>query len=281
MNRRTFLPLVMSPFATSLWGRTLSTIGVQLYTVRGVLPKQPLETLKAIHDLGYREVEATYGDLDKIAPLITQAGLLPVSLHLDFALFGEGKEADLAKGLKSAKTYGFRYVVCPYVPPAQRSGLDGMRKLAQRLNEAGAQAQSNGLRLCYHNHAFEFEPLEGTTPFKVLLAETKPQNLALEMDVFWVSVAGQQPVDLLKAYKGRVPLVHLKDKASNVPVQYKEGLAKESFKEVGHGSLDFPAILKAATAAGVQHYFVEQDQTPGDPLASLRESYTFLHPLKY
>lgn len=282
MTRRTFLPAAaLLPLARSAWARTLSTVGVQLYTVRSVLPNQPLETLKAIHDIGYREVEAVFANLAKIAPLFAQAQLKPVSLHLDFALFGPGKEADLTTALADAKRYGFRYVVCPYVPPPERTGLEGMRKLAQRLNEAGGQAQSQGLRLCYHNHAFEFEPLEGTTPFAVLLSETKPDRLALELDVFWVSVAGHQPVELLQAHKGRVPLIHLKDKARAVPVQYKESVPKEAFQEVGHGSLDFPAILKAAETAGVEHYFVEQDQTPGDPLASLRDSYNYLHTLKY
>lgn len=281
MTRRTFLPTALLPLAPLARAKTLPAIGVQLYTVRSVMPAEPLVTLKAIRDIGYKEAEATFGGLDKIAPLIKQSGLKPVSLHLDFALFLPGKEKEMTAALADAKKYGFQYVVCPYVPPPQRGGLEAMRKLAMRLNSVGAEAKASGLKLCYHNHAFEFEPLEGTTPFDVLMKETKPENMALEMDVFWVSVAGHDPVELLNAQKGRVLLAHLKDKEKSVPVQYKESVDKGAFKEVGHGSLDFPAILKAASAAGVQHYFVEQDQTPGDPVASLKDSYSYLQHLQY
>lgn len=101
------------------------------------------------------------------------------------------------------------------------------------------------------------------------------------MDVFWVSVGGGDPVELLRRYAGRVPLIHLKDKAAGTPVQYNEAVAGTAFKEVGAGTLDFAAILRAASTAGVKHYFVEQDSTPGDPLASLRQSFDYLHGLKY
>jgi sugar phosphate isomerase/epimerase len=101
------------------------------------------------------------------------------------------------------------------------------------------------------------------------------------MDVFWVSVAGQDPVEMLKQYKGRVPLIHLKDKATGTAVQYDEKVPAATFKEVGSGSLDFLAVLRAAEAAGVKHYFVEQDQTPGDPVDSLRKSYEFLRKVDF
>lgn len=285
MNRRTFLSAAATSAAAAaylpMWARTLPTIGVQLYTVRSVMPAKPEETLKAIDDIGYREVEAIMADVNKMVPLIKAAQLNPVSLHLDFALFAEGKEKELDQALADAKRNGFQYVVCPYVPPPQRAGLEGMRKLSQRLNAAGSKAKAQGMQLCYHNHAFEFEPLEGTTPLAVLLQETKPAELALEMDVFWVSVAGHDPVDMLKQHKGRVPLLHLKDKDKGLATQYNEQVPKQTFREVGHGSLDFPAILKQASSSGVKHYFVEQDQTPGDPLASLRDSYNYLHTLNY
>ena len=96
------------------------------------------------------------------------------------------------------------------------------------------------------------------------------------MDAFWVSVAGHDPVAMLQKLSGRVPLLHCKDKASGTEVMYKETVPRTAFKEVGSGSLDFRAILKAADAAGVEHYFVEQDHTPGDPIASLRKSYEYL-----
>jgi sugar phosphate isomerase/epimerase len=179
-----------------------------------------------------------------------------------------------------AKSEGLSYLVMPYLPQGDRgTTLDHYKQLAARLNQAGQTAKAAGLGFAYHNHAFEFEPMGESTPLDTLMAETDPGLVQLEMDVFWVSVAGLDPVSLLGKYSGRTPLVHLKDKAPDVAQQYKEGLGAEAFREVGNGSLDFAAILKACEAAGVQHYFVEQDQTPGDPLASLRQSYTHLRGL--
>jgi sugar phosphate isomerase/epimerase len=103
----------------------------------------------------------------------------------------------------------------------------------------------------------------------------------LEMDVFWVSVGGHDPSELLKKYSGRVDLLHVKDKAQETPVQFNETVPKTAFKEAGKGVLDWPKILKTAHDAGVKHYFVEQDQTPGDPVDSLKTSYEYLRGLKF
>jgi sugar phosphate isomerase/epimerase len=108
----------------------------------------------------------------------------------------------------------------------------------------------------------------------MLMRGTDKNLVGLELDIFWASVAGQNPVDVLKRYSGRVPLLHLKDKSKNFgQVQYNEKVPKDTFKEVGNGSIDIAAVLKAAEAEGVEHYFVEQDQTSGDPLDSLAASY--------
>jgi len=256
--------------------RQLSSIGVQLYTVRTVLPQKPAETLAGIRAAGYQEIEATYAGLDKVWPAIQASGLKPVSIHLDSTMVTKGNPDDLAKALDHVKQLGFTYAVMPYVPPAERGGLDVIRGLADKFNIAGEKAKAAGLIFAYHNHAFEFEPMEGTTPFQVLMDRTDQQLVGLEMDVFWVSVAGHDPVELLGKLNGRVPLLHCKDKASGTEVMYKETVPRTAFKEVGNGVLDWPKVLKAANAAGVAHYFVEQDQTPGDPIESLKQSYHFL-----
>ncbi len=290
LSRRALLRAAMLPagamaipasLATAAEGHSLKTIGVQLYTVRDVLPKHPLEVLKEIHSIGYREVETTFSADHPLWSELRQTRLKPVSEHLSPALFEAKNEARLSAALADAKANGLRFVVYPYVDPAERAGLEGMRKLAKTLNSAGQKSKAAELRLCYHNHAFEFQPIDGTTPFAVLLQETKPDLVGLEMDVFWVSVAGHDPVELLKRHADRVQLLHLKDKARDFKVQYNEDVPPDAFKEVGHGSLDFPAILRAAAAAHVEHYFVEQDRTPGDPLASLRQSYEYLSGLRF
>jgi sugar phosphate isomerase/epimerase len=105
--------------------------------------------------------------------------------------------------------------------------------------------------------------------------------VAFELDAFWVSVAGLDPAEFIQKLSGRVPLIHLKDKAAGTPVMYKESVPPATFKEVGSGVMDFPKLLRAAAAAGVEHYFVEQDQTPGDPVDSLRKSFGYLSKLNY
>jgi sugar phosphate isomerase/epimerase len=283
-SRRRFVQIA-SAAAVTPWSRLLAanlrTVGVQLYTVRTVLPKQPAVTLKAISGIGYREIEATYAGLDAIWPMIQSSGLKPVSIHLDNTLMNAGKEGELARAIDQVKKWGFDYAVFPYLPPSERGGLEKIRVLVEKLNRAGEKCRAAGLGFCYHNHAFEFEPMEGTTGFQVMMDGLDRKLCGFELDCFWVSVAGHDPVDLLGKLSGRVPLVHLKDKPAGLPMMYKESVDRSAFKEVGNGSIDWKAVLRAAASAGVQHYFVEQDQTPGDPVDSLRQSFAFLSKLEY
>ena len=283
ISRRRFLQTgsLAAALRSAAQAKKLQTIGVQLCTVRTVLPERPAETLRAIEAMGYREVEATYAGLDKIMPSLQATRLQPVSLHLETNLVSKGTPDDLARTLDEVKRRGFAYAVCPYVAPGDRGGLDVMRRLAERLNRAGEKCRAAGLKLCYHNHAFEFEPMESSSPFQVLIGGTDKNLVGLELDLFWVSVAGHDPAEMLRTHAGRVRLVHLKDKAGGTPLLYKESVPRTAFKEVGRGVLDWPKILRAAESAGVEHYFVEQDQTPADPLQSLRESAAYLRNLEY
>jgi sugar phosphate isomerase/epimerase len=267
--------------STTASAKQLKTFGVQLYTVRSILPKKPEETLRAIEAIGYREVEATYDTLDTIWPALKATSLKPVSIHLNESTIVRGSGDDLARAVDKVKEHGFSYAVFPWVNPPDRGGLDKMRALAEKLNKAGEKCRAAGLTFCYHNHAFEFEPMEGSTRFQVLLDTLDKKLVNFEIDVFWVSVAGHDPVDILKQLSGRVKLLHLKDKAQGTPVLYKESVPASTFKEVGRGVIDFPAVLRAAESAGVAHYFVEQDQTPGDPIESLRQSFDYISKLNF
>jgi len=267
-------------------------LGVQLYTVREQLKTAAEATLKAIAEIGYKEVELGRGELPKLAPIANSVGLTPVSMHLEAPLVTGNWEAwsatpgvsreTLAEALERARAHGIKYAVVSYLMPSERgTTVAAYEKFADQLNAAGEKARAAGVTLGYHNHGFELAPLtDGGRPIDVLAARLDPAAVKLEVDVFWVSITGADPVDLLTRNKGRVALVHLKDKAKGAPRETDERkVAKETFTEVGHGSLDFPAILKAAQAAGVEHYFVEQDQTPGDPIVSLRQSYQYLRTL--
>lgn len=246
-------------------------LGVQLYTVRNVIGKDPLATLQAIQAIGYAEIEATAGNLDQIWPALEKTQLKAVSIHLEHTEPGSALDSALA----SYKQKGFQYVVVPYLETT-RGGAEGVKKIAEMLNKVGEAAKKNDLTLCYHNHAHDFTPMGGSNPIDMIMQDTQPDLVHLELDIFWASVAGLNPVDVLKKYSRRIPLVHLKDKAKGVPVQYNEKVPATAFKSIGSGSIDIPAVLSAAAAAGVRNYFVEQDETPGDPIASLKKSYEYL-----
>ncbi len=253
-----------------------SNLGVQLYTVRNVIGKDPKATLEAIQKIGYTEVEAIYASLHEIWPAMKETSLQPVSVHIDEAIFMKGG-SDLDAALADVKQRGFKYVVVPYIPVKERGGADMFKRLADSLNKSGEKAQAAGLQLCYHNHAFEYKPIDGQTGLAMLMDGTQKGVVSLELDIFWASVAGHDPVEILKTYSGRVALLHLKDKSrSFTKTEYDENVPKDTFKEVGSGSINIAAVLKAADQAGVQHYFVEQDQVPGDPIDSLRKSFEFL-----
>jgi sugar phosphate isomerase/epimerase len=258
----------------------LKEIGVQLYTVRTVLPQKPAETLNAIRGIGYTAIEGTLAGFDKIWPAVQASGLKPVSMHLDANQVLQ-KSDDVARVAQQLKQYGFSYAVFPYLAPAARGGPDVIKALADKLNWAGEKFHAAGLQFAYHNHAFEFAQAGGSTLFQILLDNTDKKLVGFETDAFWVSVAGHDPVEMITSMKGRIRLLHLKDKAQGTPVMFNESVPRTAFKEVGHGVIDWPKVLRAAASAGVEHYFVEQDQTPGDPVDSLRQSYEYLSKLNY
>jgi sugar phosphate isomerase/epimerase len=282
-SRREFLQATSLAAALSAAGRAaqLKTLGVQLYTVRTVLPQKPEETLKAIRAIGYQEVEATYAGLDTLWPVLQASGLKPVSIHLDSKLVTQGNIDDLSPIFDKLKQRGFQYAVFPYLPEPERGGIDVIKGISEKFNRAGEKCRAAGMSFCYHNHAFEFATEKGATLFQVMLDNTDKKLVAYEVDVFWVSVAGLDPVEMIQKLSDRVLLLHLKDKAEGTPVMYKESVPRTAFKEVGNGVVDWPKVLRAAAAAKVAHYFVEQDQTPGDPVESLRQSFGYLSKLTY
>jgi sugar phosphate isomerase/epimerase len=298
LTRRHVIRMAANGVAALAGGRLFpkapATIGVQLYTVRAQIANDADATLKAIAAIGYKEIEVIRRTLIKVAPLARKYGLAPVSIHLDETLITGNWEAyrevvkkdptaampkgyDLAACIKDAKAVGARYLVMPYLPPnEQPKDAGAFAAFGKTLNAAGEQITKAGLEFCYHNHAFEFAPLpNGKRPLDVMLEACDPKLVKLELDVFWVSIAGADPVSLLKQYSGRIPLVHLKDKKKGAPTAFNETVPAATFVEVGSGAVDFPGVLAAASAAKVQHYFVEQDES-ADPIQSLKQSYKYL-----
>ncbi|MGD0497737.1 MAG: sugar phosphate isomerase/epimerase [Bryobacteraceae bacterium] len=279
IGRRSFLGLVAASAGVS-YARSLSTVGVQLYTVRTIIGADPLGVLRSIEQIGYKEVELSTTDLDRVSAALKQTSLKPVSLHLDAALFTSRTDG-IPAAIDDAAKRGLQWVVCPFGAPTDAGHLEVVRKLGDALNKAGETARRAGLRLAYHNHAFDFTPAGGGTLLDALLATADPKLVSLELDIMWAKVAGVDPVSVLKKYGSRVAMLHLKNLPEGAAQRYDQNVPRTAFREVGNGVIDIPAVLAAAAQTGVQHYFVEQDQTPGNPLVSLRESYDYLHRLNF
>jgi sugar phosphate isomerase/epimerase len=275
--------------AASRFGKELLAPGVQLYTVRNEVMKQPLSVLRSIAEIGYREVEMLRNQVDTVASLLARVNLTPVSLHFETPLltgnWAAWRHADMPAiepgvsydgCVSMARDHGFRYIVFNYLSPEERLGLDFYRSLADKLNQAAQKAHAAGLQFCYHNHDFEFRPKPGGRPIDVLLKRLDPKLIRLEVDAFWVSMAGVDAAEFIREHAGRVELVHLKDRAKGTPIHYDIAtVPNETYRELGAGDLPLGAILDAISHTRARHIFVEQDFSK-DPIASLRQSYAFL-----
>ncbi len=263
--------------------------GVQLYTVRDLVMRRPLETLRAISEIGYREVEMLRSQVDVLAPFLKQVNLKPVSLHFETPLLTGNwtawKHADMPSikpgvtfedCIPLARDHGFEYLVFNYLSPEERLGLDFYRSLADKLNAAAQKCSSAHLQFCYHNHDFEFQPKPGGRPIDVLLKHLDKNLVGLEVDTFWVSMAGENAARFLRENAYRVQLVHLKDRAPGTPTHYDiASVPNDTFRELGRGDLPLDEILEAVSHTNAKHIFVEQDFSK-DPVGSLRQSYAFL-----
>ncbi|HEY5392432.1 MAG TPA: sugar phosphate isomerase/epimerase, partial [Hanamia sp.] len=173
---------------------------------------------------------------------------------------------DWEKAIEDATKVGLKYMVCAWLSPEERGTLDHYKKVADDLNVAGEKCRKAGIQLCYHNHNFEFEKQDGKYPYDILLA-TDPDLVKMEMDIYWITKAGQDPIALFKKHPGRFPLWHAKD---------MDKTPEQNFTEVGNGIINFKEIFKYKKLAGMKYFYVEQDMTPGDPFVSIKESIDYI-----
>ena len=267
--------------APNLFAYDKKYIGLQLYTVRDAMGKDPAATLAKVAQIGYNSVEAGYADgkfygLDGSAfsALLKQNGLIMPSCHYRL---GEEKTNGVAaagtilngwdKAVDDAAKVGLQYMVCAWLAPSERGSLDHYKQVAEDLNKAGETCKKAGIQLCYHNHDFEFIQENGKYPYEILLADTDKNLVKMEMDLYWMTKAKQDPIATFNKNPGRFPLLHLKD---------MDNTDKQMFTEVGNGIVDFKKILSHADKAGVKYVFVEQDICPGDPFDSITKSITYI-----
>ena len=241
-------------------------IGLQLYTLREDTAKDFAGTLQKVAAIGYGAVElAGYGDLSvrELSGLLEDNHLKVAGSHIPL----EKLESDLPKVIEENLKLGNAHIVVPYLAEDRRKTVDGYKKLAETLAGCGETLQTAGMTLCYHNHDFEFKPMEnGQMGEDILLENTDPNFVKIEADAYWILKAGQDPVAFVKKHPGRVPIVHLKDR----------DLTDGSFAPVGTGDLPLDALIAAALEAGTQYFIVEQDICKGSAIDAVTLSYNNL-----
>jgi sugar phosphate isomerase/epimerase len=302
MKRRTFIETSVAAgliaAARPVWAAAavhhIDRVGLQLYTVRNLMKNDFDGTVAAVAKLGYKEVEFAgyYGKSPKeVRALLDSNGLTSPSAH--HAMEAPPAAADkmptlednLQEIIDGAHTIGQKFLVCPYLDAKSRTA-DGYKRLANSCNRVGEATQKAGVQFAYHNHSFEFEKVDGLEklPFDYLLSQTDPKYVKVEMDLCWITVGGQDPVAYFNKYPGRFPLVHVKDwsKEGSDPggnVGAVGHAVTGHLANVGSGSIDWKNIFAHSGKAGIQHYFVENDEAKSldDPGAS----YAYLSNLNF
>jgi sugar phosphate isomerase/epimerase len=242
------------------------SIGLQLYTVRDYTAKDFVGTVRRVAELGYSGVEfAGYGNLSaqEIKALLNETGLKAASTHVSF----QALQQDFEREIHYCLEIGAPFLIVPSVGEEWRTG-EGMPKLGELLNKYGQSSLEHGVVLGYHNHNFEFEQTPDGTLLELLIASTDPELVKLELDTYWAAFAGVEPVSLIKQYAERIRLVHLKDMST-----------ARTFTEIGDGTLDIGAYVKAAKEIGVSWGFVENDAPSIDSLESAKRSLANLRKL--
>jgi sugar phosphate isomerase/epimerase len=292
MDRRNFLNLGAGALLTSLIVKSntsislpkkVKDIGIQVYTLRDLMAKDLVGTLQKVAEIGYKNIELFgYGEgkyfgksIAEMRKITDDLGLKVVSAHY---LSGQGSNAwgtpvnQWEKAVEDAVKMGQKYMTVAFLLPDERKSLNDYKKVSDILNKAGEITAKYGITMAYHNHDFEFIPLEGQVPMDVLLKNTQADLVKFELDIYWIKKAGLDPIQFFKQNKGRVPLWHVKD------------MEKESgdFAPVGDGVIDWMAIFKEEKTAGLTHFFVEQDNHKyGTPLENIEKSLKWLRSFDY
>ncbi|MFI5136796.1 MAG: sugar phosphate isomerase/epimerase family protein [Sphingobacteriales bacterium] len=301
LNRRKFLQstgtlvlggMVLSGKAASLLNfKAPHAVGLQLFTVFGIIDDDVKGTLTKIAAIGYKEMESAFskrGGYYGMKPLefkamVNDLGMSWKSHHVLGAPFklpkgykmplgADGKPMviptmlnlrdNMQQLVDEAAEGGIEYLVCANAPTET---LDDIKSTVEILNKTGGAAKKAGIQFCYHNHDMEFHDVEGKIPYQLLLTETDPHNVKMELDLAWATKGGQDPVALFKQNPGRFPLWHVKDLDAG----------HNDILPVGSGTIDFKRIFENRKIAGMKHFFVEHDM-PKDAFTSIASSYEYI-----
>lgn len=259
------------------WFKKKKEVGLQLYTLRDEVKKDLKATIARVAQIGYNDVE-TFGysagkyfglSTTDFAAIFAGNHLKTPSGHYSLPDYlAKGDMDDLKKTVEDSRALSHQFFTVPYLPDTLRTSLDSYKDLADKLNKAGEVVKDAGMQLAYHNHDFEFNDWGGgQTGYATLLKQTDPKLVHFEMDIFWVSKAGVDPIQLIQANPGRFPMWHVKD-MDNSP--------EKTFTEVGTGVINYKEIFKYRETSGMKHFFVEQDRIKIDPYVSITKSLEYI-----
>ncbi|MET0635254.1 MAG: sugar phosphate isomerase/epimerase [Chitinophagaceae bacterium] len=286
-NRRSFLKvsggfaaaMALAPMACNSAQKTMGkstagNFGLQLYTLRDDLPKDPRGVLKQVASFGYKQIEGYEGPQGMFWGMghtgfkqyMDELGMNFISSHCDI-------NKDFEKKAAEASAIGMKYLICPYKGP--QKSLDDYKKFADEFNKKGEICRQNGIRFAYHNHDYTFKLVDGQFPQDVLMQNTDPATVDYEMDIYWVVAAGQDPATWFNKYKNRFRLCHVKDRT-------KGATDAADSTTLGEGSIDYAKILTVAKDTGMEYYIVEQEKYTGTtPLKATADDAAYMKKLEF
>ena len=274
--------LLADKFSWAAAERRIDRVGLQLYTVRDLMKADFDGTIAKVAAIGYKEVEFAgyFGRTgQQVRAACDKNGLEPISTHVQY----DELDDKFPSVIETSKTIGLKYIVCPWIPEDLRKSPDIWKQAAAKFNHCGEQSKKAGLQFAYHNHWFEFLPVDGKLPYDALLKECDGNLVKMEMDLCWITAAGSDPLKYFNLYTGRFPLVHVKD-LKKLPVITAGG--SQNFGDtvdltsVGSGIIDWKKIFAQSEKAGIKHYIVEHDK-PENPFESITKSYDYLEKLRF
>ena len=278
MKRRTFIKTTSAGMLAGMLmpGELLASpvpskaVGLQLYSLRDDIGKDLQGSLKKIAEIGYTHLEAAgysdgkfYGlEPADFKAMVEDLGMKMSSSHLTF------KSDEVGKVLNAHKMLGVKYMVWPWLGQEHRESIETYSSVAEKFNTIGTMCADNGMKFGYHNHDFEFNPVEGKIPYDLLLELTDPELVFMQIDLYWIAYAGKDPVAYFEKYPGRFSTWHVKDMAA--------GETKE-MTEVGSGIINYAELFTHAHTAGMKEFFIEQDVIKGDGFESVRKSFDHIN----
>ena len=270
MNRRNFIKyagvfgaaatISVPAFATA--GRSKYKLGYQLFSIRDAMAEDPVATLKALKEMGYQDFEIYGFDEERgeyygypaaeFKGILDDLGLTVSSGHYGFSPYLDKSDDEMERFVDrcivAAKALDSQYITWPWIAPEQRT-LDNFKSMAHKLNRIGEQVTAAGLGFAYHNHGFEFEDHDGETGYDIILSETDPALVKLQLDMYWLAHSSElTPKELVAEQPGRYVMWHIKD-------MHK---VSRDYTELGNGSIDYAAFLPDPDAAGLEFYYLEQ-----------------------